>query len=430
MKKQRLLSMPRSHSNWVKNTAITTALLALSLPSAFAQPKAKCQNNVTVNVWCTPIPVPVAGLDNGSTGGTVSLTYKGAPVTGPNLYFDCSNAGSNPVTLTVTSASGATSTCIVNVKVNCHAPKCNINAFYNASITGSGPAAGVPGNGTAGNPYIAYIGYPGLKSTLTLVGAGGGTNYFWTVTPITTGGSAGLVCTPTTITGSGSTSSSSTSVPSATVTGCNSVDFTPSVEGLYNVSLTTISEDDPEQDNDKKCRTTCSVTICVRDITDDLADSNPEGGDLSTKCDGKDKVMICHWDNKAFKYKSMKICAADVAKHLKHGDYIGKCDKPCGIKKDFDPATSRMAGQTVNNGDMHLTIAPNPSRTDFHITLSSTLAATVDIIVYDLSGRIIEKQLNQSTAGEITVGKNLAPGMYVVSVKQGAQTQMIKVVKE
>src|SRR5689334_10601525 len=102
MKRQKRYTMYLKSSNLTKNIAIAAGLLALSLPSAFAQPKAKCQN-ATINVWCTPQGVPVSGLDNGSTGGTLTATYNGTPVSmGSTLLFDCSNAGTNPVILTVT----------------------------------------------------------------------------------------------------------------------------------------------------------------------------------------------------------------------------------------------------------------------------------------------------------------------------------------
>jgi hypothetical protein len=417
MKRQRRYPMYHKTSNWIKNVAITVGLMGLSLSSALAQTSAGCQN-ASVNTWCTPSLLPLSALVTaGTSGKTITATFKG--ITYPNsissdIPFDCSDAGTNPVSVNIMGG-GTSVTCTSSVKVNCMAPKCNINAFYNPAMAGPG-IAGVLGNGTSAKPYVAYIGYPGLTSTLSLMAGATGTNYIWTVTPLTSGTTAGFSCPPSTLTAAATTTS-----PSTTVYGCSTVDFVPSAEGLYSVMLTTISQDDPIQDNDKKCRTQCSVIICVMDLRDEVAED--DGNNETDKCKGKDKVQICHFDEDKSKYKNMKVCLSDVAMHLAHGDYLGKCDKPCGVKKN---ATARI----IKEGDIELTVVPNPSTTDFRISLRGEVATTADIIVYDLAGRIVEKQLNQPIATEISVGSNLAPGMYVIGVKQDGQTKMIKVVKE
>lgn len=389
-------------------------LSAAALAGAFtvhAQPVAKCQNNITLNVWCTPVGLPVYVFNNGSSGySSISASFNGTTAAGPNglLYFDCSNAGTNAVTLTVSNGASSAS-CVSSVHVNCHAPKCSINV-----------TPGTAGNGTPGKPYSVYIGYG--SPTIRLYGPVSSyiSNYSWTLTPLTSGGAANLTCSATTLT------AASSSVVSGS--GCSSVDFTGLAEGLYNVTMTAYSDDDPDN---KKCTATCSVTICVMDVTDDLGDLDIEN-DNSGHCDGKDKVDICHWDATKSKYKTMKVCPADVMMHLGHGDYLGKCDKQCGVKKDKGPVTSgtRMSSQSAGNGELQLTLAPNPTANDFHISIKSDIAANADVLIYDLAGRVIEQHLSQSIASEIIVGKNLAPGMYVIGVKQGDQTKMIEVVKQ
>ncbi len=379
-------------------------------------PTAKCKNGA-VNVSCNPVTLPLAAFDNGSTGGTISTTS--------NLTFGCSNAGSNNIILKVADAAGHYSTCTAKVQVNCHKPTCDITASVGTACMGCGSGGGsVKGSGTSSNPYTIFIGSGMQNITLTGPTSSDISTYSWSITSGTSGGGS-LSCT--------STSTSGTST-------CQSTVFTPSKEGVYTVSLTTNGNMASTCScMNQGCTSTCSVTICVRDVRYEADDADDDCDDDPTPCDcSKDKednkkVYMCHYDAAKSKYKTLKVYSSMVNSHLAHGDYLGKCDAKCDDLKKKKKSSSRMATTTSmssNEGDMQVTLAPNPSSSDFHITLQGTVSGPTDIVVYDLTGRIIEKYLAQPIGADISVGKDLAPGIYMIGIKQGSMSRMIKVTKQ
>ncbi|MCR9098419.1 MAG: right-handed parallel beta-helix repeat-containing protein [bacterium] len=101
---------------------------------------ANCQNQTVVLDDMGNGSIEVASLDDGSTGcGSLSFAVDNASM----LTFDCTNAGDNPVTLTVTDNRGQSSTCeaIINVQDNtvptaaCQDITVQLDANGNASIT-------------------------------------------------------------------------------------------------------------------------------------------------------------------------------------------------------------------------------------------------------------------------------------------------------
>jgi hypothetical protein len=325
--------------------------------------------------------------------------------------------------LLVKDNAGNTATCTSKVHVNCFKPTCLITP----DATPFGTYPGLTGNGTPGNPYLLYLGYGPASVTLAGPASSGAatiSNYTWSYSSSTAGAAASVIpCTP-----SGSAA-------------CNTAIFTPTAEGIYTIQLS-ITSQDPE--GKETCSSTCSITICVRDIRyeddDDLdepgdepADDDPMSVPANAAPNAKKKIVMCHWDASKSKFKTMKVASINVSTHLSHGDYLGKCKKKCGdLKKKKKPAnTSRMAGsQVITDGNLKMVPFPNPTSKDFHITLQGNDATSADIFVYDLTGRIIEQYLAQSVNTEISVGIDLTPGIYMIGVRHDGQLRMAKVVKQ
>jgi Putative metal-binding motif/Secretion system C-terminal sorting domain/Fibronectin type III domain len=74
-------------------------------------------------------------------------------------------------------------------------------------------------------------------------------------------------------------------------------------------------------------------------------------------------------------------------------------------------------------------VMPNPSNTNFKISLGNTDSKeAVKLIVYDLSGRIIETRM--AIAGQtLTIGDNYRSGLYIVNMIQGKETKQFKLIK-
>lgn len=75
-------------------------------------------------------------------------------------------------------------------------------------------------------------------------------------------------------------------------------------------------------------------------------------------------------------------------------------------------------------------IFPNPSASTFRMMLSGVNAdQPVEVRVSDLSGRLVNNFLYDTNTGMVEFGSELSNGMYLVSVQQGDQVQVSRIVK-
>jgi hypothetical protein len=85
--------------------------------------------------------------------------------------------------------------------------------------------------------------------------------------------------------------------------------------------------------------------------------------------------------------------------------------------------------QIDNSNAIRATTFPNPSNTDFTLTLGSTSKQPVEIKVIDLYGRSVYH--TKGTAGQsYRFGHAFSAGVYVVQIIQGSKIMTVKVVKE
>ncbi len=174
------------------------------------RPNAVCQN-YTLNLSGGTGTITPANINNGSTDncGIASMSLS-------KTSFNCTNAGANSVTLTVTDIHGNSSTCTATVTVQ-YRPTCTIAVTpSNTTYTG----------GVATNIYLGY----GPQSATATCNATGGTGFTYSWSP-----SANLSCT-----------------------NCQSPVFTPTTPGNYTYTVTAT--------NSNGCATTCTVTFCVLDV--------------------------------------------------------------------------------------------------------------------------------------------------------------------
>lgn len=74
---------------------------------------------------------------------------------------------------------------------------------------------------------------------------------------------------------------------------------------------------------------------------------------------------------------------------------------------------------------------PNPFTTTFSITPIEGETATLFYQVYDVTGKMIESSaIAANEIAQHTIGDNYSVGMYLVIVRQGANTQTFKMIKQ
>ena len=86
---------------------------------------------------------------------------------------------------------------------------------------------------------------------------------------------------------------------------------------------------------------------------------------------------------------------------------------------------NQIANRSITNSDVLL--APNPSNNQFRLVIHSADNKT-SIRVFDINGKTF---YSTTTTGNqtITFGETLAPGIYIVEIRQGSDVKIIKAVK-
>jgi hypothetical protein len=133
---------------------------------------------------------------------------------------------------------------------------------------------------------------------------------------------------------------------------------------------------------------------------------------------GKNKVTICHKNG-----NSLSINVSDVANHIAHGDKLGNCDANVTAS-----AKGLQADQkTITLQEFTVQAYPNPSSSDFSLSISSDVQQPVNVRVFDLSGKLL--RAIKTTTGITKLGNELNSGTYIVEITQDNNTKIIKLIK-
>jgi hypothetical protein len=127
-----------------------------------------------------------------------------------------------------------------------------------------------------------------------------------------------------------------------------------------------------------------------------------------------DKVSICHIKSTSHD-NTICISVVDVQSHLAHGCKLGECGQ------------SRTSDVLPGNTLMDVKIYPNPTMSDFRMSLGNAQGEPVSIRIMDITGKVL-KQIK--TAGNLIVfGKELTSGVYFVEINKGNNRQTFKLIK-
>lgn len=345
------------------NTCVQTITVRdITAPVALCKP-------VTITLVNGAATITASSVNNGSYDNCSSVT-----ISVSKTSFNCSNIGNNTVTLTVTDVSGNSSTCTAMVTVVGEIPSCSITA--------------IPGNTiyTGGVPTNLYLGYGPQTLTLqvSVPASGAPYTYAW---------SGGVLSNYNT---------------------ANPV-FKAATAGLFTYTVLVT--------NKYGCVTTCSVTICVKDIRVPGSPANNM------------KVYVCHNGN------TISISTSGVPSHIPghSGDKLGSCNElPCTASNSLVSSKGAAENATVvvatlqaelPQADFRVNVYPNPSAYDFNIQVISRSNEPVTVRILDLNGKVRSVQTQLSKTNSIKVGNDLTGGTYFAEVTQGNNKQVVKLVK-
>lgn len=89
----------------------------------------------------------------------------------------------------------------------------------------------------------------------------------------------------------------------------------------------------------------------------------------------------------------------------------------------------RIPNDPFPDGILTVKAFPNPSPNQFYVLTISTSQKPLGIIVTDNTGRTIESRTGLAANGLLNLGANYRPGIYYLQVKQGNNTQTVKLIK-
>jgi hypothetical protein len=110
-----------------------------------------------------------------------------------------------------------------------------------------------------------------------------------------------------------------------------------------------------------------------------------------------------------------------------HEDYLGTVAAcSAGSRNSAPEETTSMV---LMGTELQMNVFPNPFNDAISIKVDGGASEFADVKVYDVAGRMVAAADHQSTDNTITIGQNLASGMYLIEVKKGELVKRVKVAK-
>jgi len=130
------------------------------------------------------------------------------------------------------------------------------------------------------------------------------------------------------------------------------------------------------------------------------------------------QLVVCH------KGRSLAIGADGIPDHLGHGDMLGSCaDQTRSI------TNREIVGEQLAKDALSVRVLSNPSPNYFELKISGKAESNIQLRVYDVQGRVIETKASLQSDQTFRLGALYRPGIYLVQIKQGTQTQTIRLIK-
>ncbi len=196
---------------------------------------------------------------------------------------------------------------------------------------------------------------------------------------------------------------------------CSQPVFSPATAGNYTYTVTVT--------NASGCSSTCSVSFCVKDIK--VPGSNGS------------YVYVCHSG-----VSSLILPLAQVPLHVPgHAlDKLGKCTDLCpstpstlsntGVYSMNNQDTNNFSNELAGYANSEFKIYPNPSFDQFIVSNQNYKIQNLKIEVVDLFGRIIETKEWNDNLAEHSFGLHYRSGVYLVKIQSGEMSTVYRVVKQ
>ena len=88
-----------------------------------------------------------------------------------------------------------------------------------------------------------------------------------------------------------------------------------------------------------------------------------------------------------------------------------------------------LTSQT-GSGKLSVHIMPNPTSYYFTVAMKSLSNENVNVIISDITGKMIEQKTNIAANTTIQLGNHYRPGIYIAQFLQGTDKVTVRLIKE
>lgn len=319
--------------------------------------------------------------------GTAKLDISGITITGTHsslftpggitLPDTVTAGGSKTFTITFNPTSGGVKTATIIIASN-DADEASYDFAVNGerncytnSIIARPTNDGVNTGGVSTN---IYLGYGAQKDTLKAIGFG--TNISWSP-------GTNLSCTT-----------------------CTTTVFAPTSAGTYTFTAS------------NGCISN-SISICVANIA--------AGGSGNSA-----KVYLCHKEPVTNVTQTQAVVLRGVPSHFANhpGDKMGTCSgSGSGSGCTSNKRDLEYVDLVVDENDLEITCTPNPFHQSFKLNYHSSSAEPASILIYGMTGNLIETINMSGFTNEMQIGNNLPNGIYTISFIQDDKNRVFRMIK-
>lgn len=107
-----------------------------------------------------------------------------------------------------------------------------------------------------------------------------------------------------------------------------------------------------------------------------------------------------------------------------------KANNGCGSSGYRSVSVSIVCREAATTAGLDLTIYPNPSSTQFIISLDVEFDSEITFVLFDLAGREIERVEKINSPVSLSFGENLKAGVYLAEVISRGESRTIKLIKQ
>jgi hypothetical protein len=115
---------------------------------------------------------------------------------------------------------------------------------------------------------------------------------------------------------------------------------------------------------------------------------------------------------------------------IKANDYWQPFGASCTVSTSGNPNSKNIETETISESTFSIAANPNPFTNNFNLSLKTSSENKLDIMVYDMTGRLYDKrEVNSSEILELQFGDNYPTGVYNVIVNQGDTIKTLRLIK-